>query len=319
MASLSRRSLLAATIASPALAQERFPARPVRMILPVSVGGVTDAVGRILSDQMGTMLGRPVVPENVVGAGSTLGSLALLRAPADGYSIMTATNNHPVMHLPYPNFPHDPVAAFAPIALTSRQAFLVAVHNDVPGRDVPGLIAWLRAQGSAVNYGAGTPGTTNAMAGELLKFALDLDFTIVPYRASAAAVQDLAAGRMQMTIDTPTTLRPLIDAGLIRPIAISSLDRSPDYPTLPSLHEAGVTGFDVTAWQMILARPDLPPAIMATVVDAARRMMTDPVTTERLKRIGVDTWPDTSPEAALAHLRAEVARWAPVAARIKLG
>jgi tripartite-type tricarboxylate transporter receptor subunit TctC len=307
----------AAALAGRAAAQERFPSRPLKMILPVSVGGLTDAVGRILSEQLSGVLGRPVVPENVVGAGSTLGALALLRAPADGYSIMCATNNHPVMHELYPNFPHDPVTAFAPVALAARQTFVLAVHTDVPARDVPELIAWLRRQGSAVNYGAGTPGTTNAMAGELLKIALGLDFTIVPYRASAGAVQDLAAGRLQMTIETPTMLRPLIDAGRLRPLAVSSAGPSPDWPGLPSLQQAGVKDYEVTAWQALLVRPETPPDILAALQAAARTALADPQTMERLQRIGVETWPDTSPAAALAHLRAEVVRWAPVAQRIK--
>jgi tripartite-type tricarboxylate transporter receptor subunit TctC len=316
---LPRRLLLstaAAGLAQKARAQERFPARPIRMILPVSVGGLTDAVGRILAEQVGGVLGRVVVPENVVGAGSTLGALALLRAPADG-TLMVATNNHPVMHELYPNFPHDPVTAFAPIALAARQSFLLAVHTDVPARDVPELLAWLRRQGGSVNYGAGTPGTTNAMAGELLKLAMGLDFTIVPYRASAAAVQDLAAGRLQMTIETPTMLRPLVEAGRVRALAISAAARSPDWPDLPTLQEVGVPGYEVTAWQILLTRPDIPPEAMDTLRHAARTTLVDPTTVERLRRIGVETWPDSSPEAALAHLRAEVARWAPVAAKIR--
>jgi tripartite-type tricarboxylate transporter receptor subunit TctC len=157
------------------------------MILPVSVGGLTDAVGRILADGLSGALGRPVVPENVVGAGSTLGALALLRSPPDGNTLLTATNNHPVMRELYPNFPYDPITAFAPIALAARQNFILAVHTDVPATDIPSLITWLRAQREKVNYGAGTPGTTNFMAGELLKESLGLEFTIVPYRASAAA------------------------------------------------------------------------------------------------------------------------------------
>jgi tripartite-type tricarboxylate transporter receptor subunit TctC len=317
---LPRRLLLstaAAGLAQKARAQDRLPGRPLRMILPVSVGGLTDAVGRILADQIGSVLGRVVVPENVVGAGSTLGALALLRAPADGYTLMVATNNHPVMHELYPNFPHDPVTAFAPIALAARQSFLLAVHTDVPARDVPELLAWLRGQGSSVNYGAGTPGTTNAMAGELLKIAMGLDFTIVPYRASAAAVQDLAAGRLQMTIETPTMIRPMVEAGRVRVLAISAAARSPDWPDLPTLQEAGVPDYEVTAWQILMTRPDIPPEAMTTLKAAARTALADPATVERLRRIGVETWPDSSPEAALAYLRAEVVRWAPVAARIR--
>jgi tripartite-type tricarboxylate transporter receptor subunit TctC len=318
----TRRTLLAAAAAlssASASAQEAFPNRPLRMILPVGAGGLTDAVGRILAEQISGQLGRPVVPENMPGAGSTLGALALLRSPADGYTLMTATNNHPVMQLLYPNFPHDPVAAFAPLALAARQTFMLVVHRDVPVTDMPSLVAWLRREGSAVNYGAGTPGTTNAMAGELLKAMLGLDFTIVPYRVTANAIQDLAAGRMHMTIDTPTVLKPLVEAGMLRALATSGAERTRTEPDLPTLQEVGVAGFDVSAWQIVYVRPDTPPAILAALRSAAQQALADPATAARLARIGVETWPDTSPAAAEAHLKAEVARWTPLASRIRAG
>ncbi|WP_431283180.1 Bug family tripartite tricarboxylate transporter substrate binding protein [Humitalea sp. 24SJ18S-53] len=308
-----------AGLVTPAVAQERYPSRPVRMILPVGVGGLTDAVGRILAERMGGVLGTPMVPENVVGAGSTLGALALLRSPADGYAIMTVTNNHPVMQALYPNFPYDPVTAFSPIALTTRQAFLLTVHPDVPARDMPTFLAWLRQQKDAVNFGAGTPGTTNNMAAELLKHTMGLEFTIVPYRTSPAAVQDLVAGRVQAMIETPTLMGPLVQAGQLRALAISSAERSDAWPDVPTLRESGVTDFDVTAWQAMLVRPETPPAMQAALRQAAVEVLADPVTKERLSRIGVEIWPDTSPEAATAHMRAEVARWLPLAARMRPG
>lgn len=318
----TRRALLgtgALLAAAPAFAQTALPDRPLRMILPVGPGGLTDAVGRILADQMGAALGRTVVPENAGGAGSTLGALALLRAPADGMTLMTATNNHPVMNLLYPSFQHDPATAFAPVALAARQTFMLVVHKDVPATDMPGLIAWLRREGAAVNLGAGTPGTTNAMAGELLKATLNLDFTIVPYRAMANIVQDLITGRTQMMIDTPTVLRPLVESGAVRALATTGATRGAPDPSLPTMIEGGVPGFDVSAWQIIYVRADTPAPVLATLRAAARAALANPATAERLARIGVDTWPDSSPAAAEAHLRAEIARWAPLAARIRAG
>ncbi|MEO3475084.1 tripartite tricarboxylate transporter substrate-binding protein [Roseomonas sp. CAU 1739] len=318
----TRRALLGAAAFLPttrALAQDAYPNRPLRMILPVGPGGLTDAVGRILAEQIAVPLGRPLVPENLPGAGSTLGALALLRAPADGYALMTATNNHPVMNLLYPNFPYDPATAFAPVALAARQTFMLVVHKDVPATDMPTFLAWLRREGAGVNYGGGTPGTTNAMAGELLKATLGLDFTMVPYRITAAAIQDLVAGRMHMTIDTPTVLQPLVEAGALRALATSGAQRGAPDPSLPTLAESGVDGFDVSAWQILYARPDVPPDILARLRAAAREALANPTTKERLARIGVETWPDSSPEAAEAHLRTEVARWTPLAARLRAG
>ena len=315
-----RRSLLALTgavIAAPLLAQERYPSRPVRMIIPVGVGGVTDIVGRIMCEAMTPILGQPVVPENVVGAGSTIGAAAFHRAPADGYTIFIGTNNHPLMKALRPEFPHDPVTDFVPFALVGRQPFVLAVNPSVPANDVAQLLAWLRQQRDAANFGSTNPGATNHLAGELLKQLAGLDDTIVPYRTAALAVQDLVAGRMQFTIDSPTMLNPLIQAGQVRGLAVSSRDRSVLVPGLPSLAEAGVTGYDLTAWQVLFAKPGTPAPIVAALEAAAVRALADEAVKDRLRRAGVDTWPDTSAAAAARHVREEVARWAPIAARIR--
>jgi tripartite-type tricarboxylate transporter receptor subunit TctC len=187
----------------------------------------------------------------------------------------------------------------------------------VPANDVAQLLAWLRQQRDAANFGSTNPGATNHLAGELLKQIAGLDYTIVPYRTAALAVQDLVAGRMQLTIDSPTMLNPLMQAGQVRGLAVSSRDRSVLVPGLPSLAESGVTNYDLTAWQVLFAKPGTPAAVVATLEAAARRALADEAVKERLRRAGVDTWPDTSAAAAARHVQEEVARWAPIAARIR--
>lgn len=314
-----RRTLLAAAVLAPAAAraQERHPSRPIRMVVPVGAGGVTDVVGRIIAEAMSATLGQPVVAENVPGAGSTIGAAQFLRAPADGHTILIGTNNHPVMQALRPDFPYDPVADFLPVALVGRQPFVLAVHPDVPARDVAGLLAWLRTVGEDANYGATNPGATNHLAGELLRQISGASFTIVPYRTAALAVQDLVAGRMQLTIDSPTMLAPLMRDGQVRGLAVSSADRSELVPGLPSLREAGVADYDLTAWQVLFAKPGTPAEALTALEGAARRAVEDPAVVERLRRVGVETWPDPSAAAAAAHVQAEVARWAPIAARIR--
>jgi tripartite-type tricarboxylate transporter receptor subunit TctC len=314
----TRRLLLTALLATPALAQERFPARPLRMIIPVGVAGVTDVVGRIIAESMSQTLGKPVVVENIPGAGSTIGAVAFQRAAADGYSFYIGTNNHPVMKAMHRDFAYDPVADFLPFCLVGRQPFMLAVNPGVPVQDLPSLLAWLREQKQAANYGATNPGATNHMAGELLKQLTGLDFTVVPYRTAANAVQDLVAGRMQFTIDSPTMLAPLVQEGRVRALASSSAERSVLLPDLPTIAEAGVPGYDLTAWQVLFAKPGTPSEALAVLTEAAAKAVTDPAVRQRLLRVGVETWPDPSPAAALAWVRAEVARWAPVVARMGL-
>lgn len=311
----------AATIGTPprrGVAQERYPSRPVRLVIPVGVGGVTDVVGRIIADHMQTTLGRPVVAENIAGAGSRVGAAAFHRAPADGYTMMIGTNNHPVMKAIDPSFPHNPVADFVPFALVARQPFVLAVHPDVPARDVASLLAWLREKREDANFGATNPGATNHLAGELFRQLAGITYTIVPYRTAANAVQDLVAGRMQLTIDSPTMLAPLMRDGRVRGLAVSSARPSDLVPGLPSIQEAGVAGYEVTAWQVLFARPGTPAEALAVLEDAARRAVADAGVRQRLAQAGVETWPDPSPAAAAAHVRAEVARWTPIVAAMNL-
>jgi tripartite-type tricarboxylate transporter receptor subunit TctC len=306
-----------ALLAAPAFAQDRFPSRPIRLVIPVGVGGVTDITGRIIGEALSTQLGQPVVPENVPGAGSTIGAAAFHRAAADGYTIFIGTNNHPVMKALRPDFPHDPITDFVPFALVGRQPFVLAVHPSVPAQDVAQLMAWLRQRGDAANFGSTNPGATNHMAGELLKQMTGVDYTIVPYRTAALAVQDLVAGRMQLTIDSPTMIAPLMRDGQVRGLAVTSREPSPLVPGLPSMAGAGIAGYELTAWQVLFAKPGTPPAIVAALEAAATRALADPAVRERLRTANVDTWPDTSAAAAAAHVRAEVARWAPIAERVR--
>lgn len=317
---LQRRNLLAASAMLPfaAHAQERVFTRPLRMIIPVGVAGVTDVVGRILAEGMQGMIGQPIVPENVVGAGSTVGAAAFHRAANDGTTMFIGTNNHPVMRAVYPNFPLDPVTDFTPVALVGRQPFVLAVHPDVPATDLPSLLAWLRARGEAANFGSANPGATNHLAGELFKQLSATSFTIVPYRTAAAAVQDLLAGRMNFSIDSPTLMMPLIRDGKLRPIAVTSADASALAPGLPPIASA-LPSYDLTAWQVLFTRPGGPANAQRAIGAAALAALADPAVKARLLTANVETWPDPGAEAAARHVAAEVARWAPIVARITPG
>jgi tripartite-type tricarboxylate transporter receptor subunit TctC len=209
------------------------------------------------------------------------------------------------MRAVYPNFPHDPVRDFVPLAGVGAQPFVIAVHPAVPAQDAAGLLAWLRAQGEAANYGAANPGATNHLAGELLKQLSGTSFTIVPYRTAANAVQDLVAGRMQVTIDSPTMLAPL------------GANASTLLPGLQPLSSA-LPGYSLTAWQVLFSRPGAPAESDAQIRDAALAALRDPAVVARLAAANVETWPDPSPAAALRHVEAEVARWAPIVARMNL-
>ena len=312
--------LLVAPLAAPfaAGAQSLFGDRPIRMIVPVAAAGASDIVARIMADAMTPLLGRPIVVENLAGAGSTLGANAFQQTPADGQTIYVPTNNHALMKLIYPQFAYDPAADFVPVALVSRQPFVLAVHTSVPAQSVPELIAWLRERGAAANCGAAAPGAVNYMAAELLRLRAGVDFTIVSYRAAAASAQDVAAGRLDFTVDSPSLLMPLVRQGKLRALAVTMAGGSTLLPGLPGLQEAGVPDYDNAAWTMIFVRPGTPARALAALRAAAARAVADPAVRERLAAAGFETWPDASPAAAEALLRSEIARWTPIVARLNL-
>jgi tripartite-type tricarboxylate transporter receptor subunit TctC len=315
---IHRRSLFAVPLfavpwlsANTARAQGDFPNRPIKMITPVAVGGASDVVGRVMAGALAKTLGNPVVVENFPGAGSTTGATVFELTAADGYSIFIATNNHALMKITYPAFRYDPVKDFLPLALVSRQPFVLAVNPNLPVHSVPELLGWLRQQGDKANCGASQPGATNYLAGELLRKLAKADFTIVPYRGAAAASQDLIAGRLDFTIDSPTVLWPLIQSGQLRGLAVTTADRSAVLPELPSIQQGGVDGFDMASWTMLFTRVGTPPEVVATLRDAAARALASPAVRDQLKNIICETWPDGSPDAVTALLKSEIARWTP--------
>ena len=308
-----RRHLLAAPLLAMPLAaraQALFGDKPIRMIVSVAAAGASDIAGRIFADAMTPLLGRQIVVDNIAGAGSTLAANAFERAPADGNTIYVGTNNHALMKMVYPQFAYDPATDFVPVALTTRQSFLLAVNSSVPAKTVPELIAWLHERGTKANCGAAAPGANNYMAAELLRLRTGVDFTIVSYRAAAASAQDLAAGRLDFTIDTPTLLMPLVRQGALRALAVTVADGSTLLPDVPSLQSAGVPDYDDAICTPEPAR--------AALEAAARAAVADPAVRQRLAASGFETWPDSSPAAAEALLKAEIARWAPIVARLNI-
>lgn len=305
---LHRRTLLAAATAALAL-PARAQARPIRVVVPFAVGGLTDVVARILADFMGPALGRTMVIENQGGAGSTIGAATAARAAPDGNTIMVGSVGHAAMSALYANFPFDPIASYTPIALVTRQPFVVVVHPNVPASDVAGFLAWLRSRNGEANFGTAGIGATSHLAAELLRKQAGVAFTVVPYRGTPQAVADLTAGRVDFMIDSQTLLAPLMADGRVRGLAVTSAQRSTMLPALPPLAEAGVPGYDASAWNGIYAPAGTPGAAIRPIAEAAARAVRDPATLRRLAEAGVDAFEDTSPEALAAHLRVEVAKW----------
>lgn len=311
---LRRRALIAtAILAAPAAARAQggFPNRPIRMVVPFAAGGIIDVVARILAEPLSQRLGQPIVIENTPGAGSTIGARAVARAPADGHTLLFNGAAHAVIPALFAESGIDPVTDFAPVALVGEQPFVVAVHPAVPANDVPALLAWLRSKRGDANFATTGIGAASHLAGELLKKLAGVDFTIVQYRGTPAAVTDFVAGRVDFMIDSQTLLAPMMQDGRARGLAVTTARRSRMLPDLPTLQEAGVAGYEASSWQAIYAPMGTPPAILQQLSAATLAVLADPAIQQRYAERGVE--PRAGDAAALRNfLKAEMERWLPI-------
>ncbi|MBR0680790.1 tripartite tricarboxylate transporter substrate binding protein [Roseomonas eburnea] len=310
---LDRRSLLAALLAAPAVAhaQGSFPNRPVRIVVPFAAGGIIDVVARIIAEPLSRRLGQPMVIENTPGAGSTIGARAVARAPADGHTLLLNGAAHSVIPALFPDAGVDPVTDFAPVALLGEQPFVAAVHPSVPATDVPSLLAWLRSRNGDATFATTGIGAASHLAGELLKKLAGVDFTIVQYRGTPAAVTDFVAGRVEFMIDSQTLLAPMMQDGRARGIAVTTARRSRLLPDLPTLQESGIAGYETSSWQALYAPAATPPEVVRLVSAATLEVLADPAVQQRFTERGVEPRPGDG--AALRNvLKAEMNRWLPI-------
>lgn len=310
---LPRRPLLAALLAAPAIAraQAPYPSRPVRVVVPFAAGGIIDVVARIISEPLSRRLGQPIVIENTPGAGSTIGARNVARAAADGYTLLLNGAAHGVIPALFPDAGIDPVADFAPVALLGEQPFILAVHPGVPANDVPSLLAWLRSRRGEATFATTGIGAASHLAGELLKTLAGVDFTIVQYRGTPAAVTDFIAGRVEFMIDSQTLIAPLMQDGRARGLAVTTARRSRLVPDLPTLQEAGIAGYETSSWQALYAPAATPPAILRMLTEATLAVLADPTVQQRYAERGVE--PRAGDATALRNfLKAEMDRWLPI-------
>jgi len=308
---IARRPLLALPLlATPApMSRVGAQSRPVRIIVPFAAGGIIDVAARILAEPMAAALGQPMVIENLPGAGATIGARVAARAAPDGQTLMVSGAAHAVMPALYDDAP-NPVRDFAPVSLIGQQPFVLAVHPSVPARDVPGFLAWLRAQGEAASFATTGIGAASHLAGELLKKLAGLNFTVVTYRGTPAAVTDLVAGRVQFMIDSQTLLGPLAREGRVAALAVTTPARSQMLPELPSLADH-VAGFDSSSWQAMYAPAGVPAPVLARVAAAAEAALAQPAVQARVAQSGLQPLP-TGPAALARFLAAETERWVPI-------
>ena len=303
----------AALLARPAWAQApAFPTRPMRMIVPFAAGGAADIVARLVARGMGDHLGQPITVENRGGSGGVIGSEAALAAPADGYTFVFHTLSSAVLNSGlYRNLSFDVRRAFIPVSLVGVVPNVVLVRAGLPARNLQELVALLRAGPDRYSYASSGNGTITHLSAHLLLNMIGARALHVPYRGSGPALQDLAAGNADMMVDTMAGVLGLVQGGQIRALALTTRERSPALPNVPTAAEAGLPGYENYNWHAIYATQNTPAPVVARLEQAARAAVANPAIRERLLQVGVD--PVGGDGAALGRFWDEqLALWIPV-------
>src|SRR5512137_2185133 len=306
--------VLAAT-AAPSLLAQSSPSKPLRMILTAPPGSSIDVLGRLIGEQLRERLGQPVIADNRPQAGGTMGTDAIAKAPADGTTIgLSFTGPLATAQFLYANLPYDPARDLAPIVLVGTAPNILAVASGLPVRSLRELIDYVRARPGQLNYASVGNGSASHLAMELLKHMGGLYVVHIPFNGAPPAVQAAAAGDVQMIMSNPTSLLPLIQAGRIRPLAVTGPSRWPQMKDLPTIAESGFAGFEAVAWNGFVAPAGTPREAIARLNQEINAILNSPQARPRIEAAGWDV-AGGSPEAFAAFMQAERQRWQPVIAR----
>ncbi len=285
-----------------------YPDRPIRIVVPFAPGGGTDVVARTLAQEMARDLGASIVIENKPGAGTILGTQAVATSEPDGYTLLMGTFANAVNPSLKASLPYDPHADFAPIALIARSFNIVVVNPKSPYHSIADLIAAAKAEPEKLSYGTYGTGTSAHLAGELFKNLAKVNLTTVPYKGAAPAITDLIGGRIQVMFTTVASAASLIQGGQLRALAVTSAQRSPAFPDVPTVAEAGVPGYSAESWYGLFAPAKTP----ADVVDRLNRSAAAAVQSEAFRKLGVNeglVMVASPPEELDRYFRGEEARW----------
>lgn len=306
-----KRALLAvlALVALQAAAQE-YPAKPVRVVLPLQAGSAADIAVRLFTERMGEALGKPLVVENVSGVGGLIGANRVVSEPADGYTL--AALNMTILailpHMQASQVKFDPLRDFEPIYGIATIPTLLGVAASLPADNVRQLIELAKAKPGELNYSSGGPGSPQHLAAEMFQSMTGTRFTHVPYKGATSAAADLAAGRVQVMFIAHSLAIPFLPEKRIKLIAFAGAKRGASFPDLPTLDESGVTGYDYSSWAAIYALKGTPAPIVARLRQAAARALAAPGLSDQLVKGGLEIWP--VPHEQLAQvLRSDYARW----------
>jgi tripartite-type tricarboxylate transporter receptor subunit TctC len=313
-----RRAALALALAAHCLAggalAADYPGKAIKLVVPYAPGGGADSVARIVAKKVSENVGQAIVIENKGGAGSIVGTDIVAKAEPDGYTLLLGQSG-PISINPavYKSLPYDPVKDFAPVTMTTAYPYILVVNSELPARSLQEFVALAKSKPGAMNYGSTGVGAANHLVAELFNSKAGLKMTHVPYRGTALAVGDLLGGQLTMVFGDPISVLPHIKSGKLRALAVTSLERSPVAPDVPTVAESGYPGFEALAWHGILAPARTPPAVVKKLNEEITKALGDPETKALLVNQAMQTVGST-PEEFAAFIQKDIAIWKAVAA-----
>ena len=311
---MQRRLLVAALAAlsitaGPALAQDTWPSKPVRIVVPFAAGGTSDILARALGEKLQGVLKQTVLVENKAGAGGVIGADSVAKSAPDGYTFLLGTiASHAINPALQPKMPYDAGKDFAPVILLGSISNVLLVGANQPYKNVQDVIAAAKAQPGGLPFASAGQGSSQHMSGETFRLLAKAELTHVPYKGSAPAVQDVIGGQIPMSFETVTVALPQVQSGRVRALAVTSARRSPVMPNVPTLQEAGVPGFDVASWQALYAPAGTPSAIVQRMNAEVEKIIAMPDMKARMEGLGLEHAPNT-PEQFAEFGRNEIAKW----------
>ncbi len=293
-------------------AQGTYPAKPIRIVVPYGPGGAPDILGRVIGQKLGAALGQSVIIDNKPGAGGNLGADAVAKSPPDGYTLlMTTTATQSINQSLYASMPYDGFKDFTPVSLVAYTAVMLVVANDVPAKSVKELVAHAKANPGKLTYASAGAGTVQHMSGAMFNGLAGVDTVHVPYKGSGQVMPDLVAGRVSMMFNSVAAVIPMVRDGKLRALGVSGSKRSGAAPDVPTIAEAGLPGFEASAWYALFAPASLPREITLKLNAELARVIAAPDVRERFSGLGLDPAVST-PEELGRMVQDDTVKWARV-------
>jgi tripartite-type tricarboxylate transporter receptor subunit TctC len=311
-------SLIAAFTTREFARADDYPSHPIRLIVPYAAGGSADATARVLARQIGKTTGQTIVVENRGGSASIAGTEFVNKSDPDGYTLLLGQSG-PISINPavYKNLPYDPLTDFAPVSLTSTYPYIMVVNRSLGAKTLQEFVALAKSKPGGLNYGTTGVGAANHLLTELFDLKAGIKMTHIPYRGTSLAVADLAAGQVQVVFSDPISALELVKSGTLVALAITSKDRSPAAPDVPTISESGYPGFDAVGWHGILAPAKTPPAIVAKLNAEIVQALKDPETKALLERQAIRVVGSSAQEFA-SFIKQDIAVWKEVADQARI-